>query len=385
MLVELFKNFEQLGFIEGFRKRGKKLETSQIITLISGAGIGAVLSAILVFVNNSKRNRLDFITKERSEWRKQLKNIINDLNCNEKNFFKVVNRLKSQINPYGYKLELKYNEEYYLQDGHIWDLLDKSDLKTKKEDLVYFLELLLKFDWERSKNEIYLKVGKFLFKTLILFLSFLGCCLLFYHFFICTTYKWLFIFDVIFTILLLMNLSEKIYPKVKKLKFMFTFLILLALPEFYIVVNSIYILLPQDINNSEFYNVGKLIAIVIMCILEVYLLLSPVTYKDHYLEKIARYISSKSNDDEKFNKIQNNISKITYGEQYISKRKKSELKKQKLYLLKKIIKQKYTKTTQQHKFILLKKIIIKYRLQKFDKLKENIKQKLRLTKENTHV
>ncbi|WP_428835843.1 hypothetical protein [Streptococcus oralis] len=349
----------------------RRLETSQIITLISGAGIGAVLSAILVFVNNSKRNRLDFITKERSEWRKQLKNIINDLNCNEKNFFKVVNRLKSQINPYGYKLELKYNEEYYLQDGHIWDLLDKSDLKTKKEDLVYFLELLLKFDWERSKNEIYLKVGKFLFKTLILFLSFLGCCLLFYHFFICTTYKWLVPFDVLFTILLLMNLSEKIYPKVKKLKFMFTFLFLLALPEFYIVVNSIYILFPQDINNSEFYNVGKLIAIVIMCILEVYLLLSPVTYKDHYLEKIARYISSKNNDDEKFNKIQNNIAKMTYGKQYIPKRKKSELKrlkKQRLNVIKKSLRQKYTKTKQKYKIGLLKRIIKNYHV-----------------KENTHV
>ena len=51
------------------------METSQIITLLSGAGIGAVLSAILVFVNNSKRNQLDYITRERSEWRKKIENI----------------------------------------------------------------------------------------------------------------------------------------------------------------------------------------------------------------------------------------------------------------------------------------------------------------------
>ena len=69
LLVELFEKIEQLGCIEEFRKRGEKLETSQIITLISGAGIGAVLSAFLTFINSSKKNKLDFITKERSEWR----------------------------------------------------------------------------------------------------------------------------------------------------------------------------------------------------------------------------------------------------------------------------------------------------------------------------
>lgn len=55
------------------------METSQIITLISGAGLGAILSTILVFVNNSKRNWLDYITKERTEWRKSIKLIIVDL------------------------------------------------------------------------------------------------------------------------------------------------------------------------------------------------------------------------------------------------------------------------------------------------------------------
>ena len=193
------------------------MEVSQIITLLSGAGLGAIISAILVFLNNSKRNQIDYITKERSIWRIELKNIINDLYRNEKDFSEVVIRLKSQINPYGHKLELKYNEEYYLQDGHIWDLLDESDLKNKKEDLVYFLELLLKFDWERSKNEIYLKVGKFLFKLLILFLLFLGICLFIYHSLISKTDKWLMIFDLLSTVLLPMNLSDKIYPKVKDL------------------------------------------------------------------------------------------------------------------------------------------------------------------------
>lgn len=57
----------------------KKVNTDQIITLLSGAGLGSILSAILVFVNNSKKNQLDYITKERAEWRKSIKLIIVDL------------------------------------------------------------------------------------------------------------------------------------------------------------------------------------------------------------------------------------------------------------------------------------------------------------------
>ena len=154
LLDELFDNFEQLGFIEEFRKRGKKLETSQIITLISGAGIGAILSAILVFVNNSKRNQLDYITKERSEWRKSIKLIIVDL-LDGKNRKSAVSRLKSQINPYGFDMNVKYINEYYMKDGHIWDLLSDFDYSEEKsQKLSQYLELLLKYDWERSKNEV---------------------------------------------------------------------------------------------------------------------------------------------------------------------------------------------------------------------------------------
>ena len=60
------------------------MEVGQIIALLSGAGIGTILSAILVFLNNSKRNQIDYITKERAEWRRQLKTILEDLKDNQK-------------------------------------------------------------------------------------------------------------------------------------------------------------------------------------------------------------------------------------------------------------------------------------------------------------
>lgn len=130
------------------------METNQIITLISGAGIGAVLSAFLVFINNSKKNKLDFITKERSEWRREIKLIIVDL-LSENNRCSAINRLETQLNPYGRNIK-ENNYEFYISDGHIWKLVDKFDYSTKNVNrITKYLELLLKYDWERSKREIY--------------------------------------------------------------------------------------------------------------------------------------------------------------------------------------------------------------------------------------
>lgn len=129
------------------------MEVGQIITLLSGAGLGAVLSAFLVFINNSKKNKLDFVTKERSEWRREIKSIIVDLlSGNNRN--SAINRLKTQLNPYGRNIE-ENNYEFYMNDGHIWKLLDNFDYSSKNVIiLAKYLELLLKYDWERSKNEV---------------------------------------------------------------------------------------------------------------------------------------------------------------------------------------------------------------------------------------
>lgn len=155
MVVELFENFEQMGCIEEFRKRGGKLETNQIITLISGAGIGAVLSAFLTFINSSKKNKLDFITKERSEWRKDIQVILDDLGKVGKRS-EAIQRLKSRINPYGKNLTAEDKDSFYLHDGHIWRLIEKIDISNTEqvEELADYVRLLWKYDWERSKDEI---------------------------------------------------------------------------------------------------------------------------------------------------------------------------------------------------------------------------------------
>ncbi len=124
------------------------MNTDQIISLLSGAGIGAVLSAFLVFINSSKKNKLDYIVKERTEWRKKIEDIIEDLQVSSKRRSAFI-RLKGHINPYGYNLDIKNTKVYFMKDGHIWDSLTKGNY----QNTIYFLELLLKHDWERRKQE----------------------------------------------------------------------------------------------------------------------------------------------------------------------------------------------------------------------------------------
>lgn len=147
------------------------MEVGHIITLLSGAGLGAVLSAILVFINTSKKNKLDFITKERSEWRKEIKSVIVDLLSGDSQH-SAISRLETQLNPYGRYIE-KNNYEFYMNDGHIWKLLDNFDYSsTNVNTLTKYLEILLKYDWERSKEEIYTNYED-AFLKLINFLLFL--------------------------------------------------------------------------------------------------------------------------------------------------------------------------------------------------------------------
>lgn len=146
------------------------MEVGQIITLLSGAGIGAVLSAFLVFINNSKKNKLDFVTKERSEWRRAIKSIIVDL-LSGNNRYNAISRLETQLNPYGkYIEESKY--EFYMSDGHIWKLVDNFDYSSENvKILTRYLEILLKYDWERSKREVNYSYNSVLYKVFNIFIT----------------------------------------------------------------------------------------------------------------------------------------------------------------------------------------------------------------------
>ncbi|MBZ2038044.1 hypothetical protein K1J08_09225 [Streptococcus sanguinis] len=146
------------------------MNTEQIIILLSGAGIGAVLSAFLVFINNSKKNKLDFITKERSEWRRDIQFILDDLGKVGKRA-EAIQRLKSRINPYGKRDTVEDGDDFYLHEGHIWSLVNTIDITNTSqiEKLSDYVRLLWKYDWERSKREIKFDIfNSFIYSILVI-------------------------------------------------------------------------------------------------------------------------------------------------------------------------------------------------------------------------
>ena len=65
-----------------------------------------------------------------------------------------LSRLETQLNPYGRYISKEDAYEFYMNDGHIWKIVDNFDYSKKNvKILTKYLELL-KYDWERSKREI---------------------------------------------------------------------------------------------------------------------------------------------------------------------------------------------------------------------------------------
>lgn len=212
------------------------MNTGQIITLLSGAGLGAVLSAFLVFINNSKKNKLDFITKERSEWRKDIQIILDDLGkVGER--AEAIQRLKSRINPYGKSLTVKNGDDFYLYEGHIWSLINTIDITNTSqiEKLSDYVRLLWKYDWERSKREIkfdifnsfiyfilvigsisnslliLLKIEEFWWKFLLIIVSIIMIINIFYFKEFSTKIKKWNVLELLYIVLLTMSMYFSIY------------------------------------------------------------------------------------------------------------------------------------------------------------------------------
>lgn len=121
----------------------------------------AVIAAIISFSSVAKTNQLKYITSERTKWRKEIKKIASGLaECewNNEKSKKLLTELKLQINSYGYKDT--YPRDICLNcftDEHIWKEIkaieDGGKYKCHRDRLLRYLQLLLKFDWERSKRE----------------------------------------------------------------------------------------------------------------------------------------------------------------------------------------------------------------------------------------
>lgn len=131
--------------------------------LLSSAVITTIISGIISFLASRRQAMLQYITGERKEWRDKIREIASNLNgAGYKDTLKLLSELKVRINAWGNKaVSTKYSS-----DAHIWELINeieskefkgkniKDNLEKKQKQLVEYLALLLKDDWERSKKEV---------------------------------------------------------------------------------------------------------------------------------------------------------------------------------------------------------------------------------------
>lgn len=114
------------------------------------------------WLNNMQSGSFQYITGERKEWREKIRVIIEKIDqceygvVGEKEISQYLTQLEVNINPIG-----KHNPYNYAQDGHIWESIKKlreveeeEEFNKQKRLLISYLSLLLKENWERSKNEI---------------------------------------------------------------------------------------------------------------------------------------------------------------------------------------------------------------------------------------
>ena len=133
-----------------------------VIAIIGSSAFGAVVSFIFTWISNRKLNSLNYITEERRKWRDKIREIIIGINESsfegrgKRNINRYLTQLKVNINPYG-----KHDKIDYAKDGKKKKKIKKFDeIRTEVEfeetkcNLLEYLELMLKKDWERSKNEV---------------------------------------------------------------------------------------------------------------------------------------------------------------------------------------------------------------------------------------
>ncbi len=136
------------------------MDVSEILNLLLSS---AVIVALINVIMQNKNNKLHYVTNERSEWRKNVRKIMENIQrANEKETLEEhIISLKTYLNYYG----KRYNGYQDIivtdieKDEHIWKLLDEIERgigvdAKKKNQLVDFLGFLLKFDWERAKREV---------------------------------------------------------------------------------------------------------------------------------------------------------------------------------------------------------------------------------------
>lgn len=287
------------------------LTIEQIISIISAVGISTIVSAIIAFVQNNKKNNLDFVTKERSEWRKKLKEIISELSDDSKKESAII-KLKSEINPYGRNMAFKNTKPYYMKEGHIWDLLDRGD-DVDFDRLRFYIELLLKFDWERSKKEIKFNPStlfRIIIQLTLLILSIYSSVIIFNKTEDLNNNSFLILFIISIVSIIFVSLQTwvtnliKSVPSRHKKEQMWIFFIFYAFPY---ANTSLILLLNIPFLKSQLFDIFALIGLFVY---EVFYLSIIESLEDDYVREVERVNIKRNYRTNKVITIYNSIDKL---------------------------------------------------------------------------
>lgn len=139
------------------------MEDNILKILLASGVIANLVTSIFNLTQGFHKDKIDNVIKERKSWREKIRSIAAKIQgsckCDIKN---VLSELKVRLNAYGIE-----SESDYKKDTHIWGIVRKmentdynqkeysEDFEVDKKFLVEYLSLLLKYDWERSKNEVF--------------------------------------------------------------------------------------------------------------------------------------------------------------------------------------------------------------------------------------
>jgi len=135
------------------------MATEQIFSMIlSSTLVASLVSAIFSLLTRRKKEYLENITKERKEWREKIREISKSIAIAKdiEALMFAIDKLKVRINVYG------ISSSYLHEDTFIWEYVrkvertqnDKINIEKTKTTLIELISCVLKYDWERSKDEV---------------------------------------------------------------------------------------------------------------------------------------------------------------------------------------------------------------------------------------
>ena len=154
-------------------------------TILTSSVVAVICTGLFSLINNHINGIKKYAVEEKREWRKEIKNIGEELTATNNMYEtrKILNKLKVRINPYG-----RGKKEDYLHDSHIWEIIKEIEDKPyenqaeNKEKLLIYLSLLLQYDYQKNEKIVEGRHRIFTIMFLVLF-TFGSLFVIYIHFF----------------------------------------------------------------------------------------------------------------------------------------------------------------------------------------------------------